>query len=95
VPKEDNRDFLENAQKEQKELNESMEESFRQRDERTSREELTECYKKLAEATKQVGNLKVQNADYSQIVGDLSNKIKQYENKYGGVFTKGSSNNTK
>ncbi len=93
--KEDNRDFLENAQKEQKELNESMKESFRQRDERTSREELSECYKKLAEATKQVGNLKVQNADYSQIVGDLSNKIKQYENKYGGVFTKGSSNNTK
>jgi transposase-like protein len=95
VPKEDNRDFLENAQKEQKELNESMKESFRQRDERTSREELSECYKKLAEATKQVGNLKVQNADYSQIVGDLSNKIKQYENKYGGVFTKGSSDNTK
>ena len=95
MPKEDNRDFLENAQKEQKELNESMKESFRQRDERTSREELSECYKKLAEATKQVGNLKVQNADYSQIVGDLSNKIKQYENKYGGVFTKGSSNNTK
>ena len=93
--KEDNRDFLENAQKEQKELNESMKESFRQRDERTSREELSECYKKLAEATKQVGNLKVQNADYSQIVGDLSNKIKQYENKYGGVFTKGSSDNTK
>ena len=95
MPKEDNRDFLENAQKEQKELNESMKESFRQRDERTSREELSECYKKLAEATKQVGNLKVQNADYSQIVGDLSNKIKQYENKYGGVFTKGSSDNTK
>ncbi len=93
--KEDNRDFLENAQKEQKELNESMKESFRQRDERTSREELSKCYKKLAEATKQVGNLKVQNADYSQIVGDLSNKIKQYENKYGGVFTKGSSDNTK
>ena len=62
--------------------------------EQADRKELTECYKKLAEATKQVGNLKVQNADYSQIVGDLSNKIKQYENKYGGVFTKGSSNKT-
>jgi hypothetical protein len=95
VPKEDNRDFLENAQKEQKELNESMEESFRQRNERADRKELSECYKKLAEATKEVGNLKVQNADYSQIVGDLSNKIKQYENKHGSVFTKGSSNNTK
>ena len=57
--------------------------------------ELSECYKKLADATKQVGNLKVQNADYSQIVGELSDKIKQYENKYGGVFTRGSSNNTK
>ena len=46
------------------------------------RKELTECYKKLADVTKQVGNLKVQNADYSQ-------------NKYGAVFTRGSSNNTK
>ena len=62
--------------------------------EEADRKELTECYKKLAEVTKQVGNLKVQNADYSQIVGDLSNKIKQYENKYGTVFTKGSSNKT-
>ena len=94
MPKEDNRDFLENAQKEQRELEQSMKESFRQRDERTDRKELSECYKKLAEVTKQVGNLKVQNADYSQIVGDLSNKIKQYENKHGSVFTKGSSNNT-
>ena len=95
MPKEDNRDFLENAQKEQRELEQSMKESFRQRDERTDRKELSECYKKLAEVTKQVGNLKVQNADYSQIVGDLSNKIKQYENKYGSVFTKGSSNSIK
>jgi len=63
--------------------------------EQADRKELTECYKKLAEATKEVGNLKVQNADYSQIVEDLSNKIKQYENKYGSVFTRGSSNNTK
>ena len=43
----------------------------------------------------ELGNLKVQNADYSQIVGELSDKIKQYENKYGTVFTRGSSNNTK
>ena len=34
MDKEDNRDFLEHAQKEQKELDESMKESFRQRDER-------------------------------------------------------------
>ena len=87
MPKEDNRDFLENAQKEQKELNESMEESFRQRDERIRAENI----RKL-EA--EVGNLKVQNADYSQIVQELSDKLKKYENKYGTVFTKGSSNKT-
>ena len=62
--------------------------------EQADRKELTECYKKLAEATKQIGNLAVQNADYSQIVGDLSNKIKQYEKKHGSVFTKGSSSST-
>ena len=42
----------------------------------------------------ELGNLKVQNADYSQIVGELSDKLKKYENKYGTVFTKGSSNKT-
>jgi|TARA_B100001971_G_C18068502_1_gene471775 chaperonin cofactor prefoldin len=52
----------------------------------------TEDIKKLQA---EVGNLKVQNADYSQIVGELSDKLKKYENKYGTVFTKGSSNNTK
>ena len=34
----------------------------------------------------QVGNLKVQNADYSQIVKDLSDKVTLYEKKYGAVF---------
>ena len=87
MPKEDNRDFLENAQKEQRELEQSMKESFRQRDERVRAEHI----RKL-EA--EVGNLKVQNADYSQIVGELSDKLKKYENKYGTVFTKGSSNKT-
>ena len=43
----------------------------------------------------EVGNLQVQNADYSQIVQELSDKLKKYENKYGTVFTKGSSNKTK
>ena len=56
--------------------------------------EISELYKKLAEATKEVGNLSVQNADYSQIVGELSDKLKKYENKYGSVFTRGSSNKT-
>ena len=34
----------------------------------------------------QVGNLEVQNADYSQIVKDLTDKVKLYEKKYGAVF---------
>ena len=87
MPKEDNKDFLEEAEKEKKELEDSMVESFRQRDERIRAEHIRNL-----EA--EVGNLKVQNADYSQIVGELSDKLKKYENKYGTVFTKGSSNKT-
>ena len=34
----------------------------------------------------ELGNLEVQNADYSQIVKELSDKLKLYENKYGTVF---------
>ena len=34
----------------------------------------------------QVGNLTVQNADYQQIVKELSEKLRLYENKYGTVF---------
>ena len=34
----------------------------------------------------EIGNLEVQNADYSQIVKELSDKLKLYENKYGTVF---------
>ena len=34
----------------------------------------------------QIGNLQVQNADYQQIVKELSDKLKLYENKYGTVF---------
>ena len=34
----------------------------------------------------QVGNLEVQNADYSQIVKELSDKLELYEKKYGTVF---------
>ena len=34
----------------------------------------------------QVGNLEVQNSDYQQIVKELSDKLKLYENKYGTVF---------
>ena len=34
----------------------------------------------------QVGNLQVQTAHYQQIVKELSDKLKLYENKYGTVF---------
>ena len=34
----------------------------------------------------ELGYLEVQNADYSQIVKDLSDKVKLYEKKYGAVF---------
>jgi predicted RNase H-like nuclease (RuvC/YqgF family) len=34
----------------------------------------------------EVGNLKVQNADYSQIVEELSKKLENYEKLYGTVF---------
>jgi hypothetical protein len=34
----------------------------------------------------QLGNLEVQVADYQQIVKELSDKLKLYENKYGTVF---------
>jgi len=88
VDKEDKKDFLEEAQKEKLELEQSMTESFRQRDERIQAE-------KTKKLEAEVGNLQVQNADYQQIVQELSDKLKKYENKYGTVFTKGSSDNTK
>ena len=34
----------------------------------------------------EVGNLKVQNADYSQIVKELSDKLENYEKLHGRVF---------
>ena len=34
----------------------------------------------------QLGNLEVQVADYQQIVKELSDKLSQYEKKYGTVF---------
>ena len=34
----------------------------------------------------QLGNLEVQNAEYRQIVRELSDKLSLYENKYGKVF---------
>tara|TARA_B100000900_G_scaffold402782_1_gene409038 strand:+ start:490 stop:654 length:165 start_codon:yes stop_codon:yes gene_type:complete len=34
----------------------------------------------------QIGNLEVQNADYQQIVKELSDKLSLYEERYGVVF---------
>ena len=34
----------------------------------------------------QIGNLEVQNADYQQIVKELSDKLSLYEKRYGVVF---------
>ena len=40
----------------------------------------------IRKLTGELGNLEVQNADYQQIVKELSDKLKLYENKYGTVF---------
>ena len=36
----------------------------------------------------EIGNLQVQIAEYQQIIKELSNKLKLYEQKYGSVFKK-------
>ena len=41
---------------------------------------------KIKRLEAEVGNLKVQNADYSQIVEELSKKLENYEKLYGSVF---------
>tara|TARA_Y100000389_G_C17222702_1_gene394115 strand:- start:530 stop:709 length:180 start_codon:yes stop_codon:yes gene_type:complete len=35
----------------------------------------------------EIGNLQVQVSEYQQIVQELSEKLKRYENTYGKVFT--------
>ena len=50
---------------------------------KADKEELELVVKKLQA---EIGNLRVQNADYSQIVQELSDKIKNYENLHGSVF---------
>ena len=47
---------------------------------------LTEANDTIRKLHGQIGNLEVQNADYSQIVEELSDKLKLYEEKYGTVF---------
>ncbi len=53
---------------------------------KVDREEFELAIRKLQA---EVGNLKVQNAEYSQIVKELSDKIKNYENLHGSVFRPG------
>lgn len=36
----------------------------------------------------EIGNLQVQVAEYQQIIKELSDKVKLYEQKYGSVFKK-------
>ena len=59
-----------------------------------AKEDKLDLTTQLKQLQAEVGNLQVQNADYQQIVRELSDKLKQYENKYGTVFTRGSSNKT-
>tara|TARA_E500000331_G_scaffold350932_1_gene396714 strand:- start:1448 stop:1660 length:213 start_codon:yes stop_codon:yes gene_type:complete len=40
----------------------------------------------IKKLTAELGNLQVQNAEYSQIVAELTNKLKDYEDKHGTVF---------
>ena len=41
----------------------------------------------------EIGNLQVQVAEYQQIIKELSDKIKLYEQKYGSVFKKSNTTN--
>ena len=40
----------------------------------------------IRKMTAEIGNYDVQIAEYQQIVKELSDKLKLYENKYGKVF---------
>lgn len=40
----------------------------------------------------QIGNLEVQVAEYQQIVKELTQKLKEYDSRYGKVFSKGNEN---
>ena len=43
----------------------------------------------IKKLTAELGNNDVQITDYQQIVKELSDKLKLYENKYGKVFRSG------
>jgi hypothetical protein len=40
----------------------------------------------IRKLTAELGNLQVQNAEYSQIVAELTDKLKNYEDTHGTVF---------
>lgn len=46
--------------------------------------------KKLLEA--QISNLEFQIAEYREIVKELTEKLKEYDSRYGKVFKKGNEN---
>ena len=73
MDKEDHKDFLEKTQEDQKLLEIGLKMS------RSAKKERLEDEVKRLRA--EVGNLQVQNAEYSEIVQELSNKLKNYQNK--------------
>ena len=81
MDKEDHKDFLEKTQEDQKILEIGLKMS------RSAKKERLEDEVKRLRA--EVGNLQVQNAEYSEIVQELSKKLKNYQNNYGIVFAKG------
>ena len=76
----ENKDFLTKTQEEQKILDVGLKMS------RTHKKERLEDEVKRLRA--EVGNLEVQNSEYSQIVTELTEKLQKYEKKYGSVFTR-------
>ena len=66
-------------------MNKHRKRSFKAYNGQVDREEFESAIRKLRA---EVGNLKVQNAEYSQIVKELSDKLKAYSKKFGTVFVK-------
>ena len=74
------KDFLTKTQEDQKILEVGLKMSRAHKKER-----LEDEVKRLRA---EVGNLEVQNSEYSQIVAELTEKLQRYEKKYGSVFTR-------
>ncbi len=54
-----------------------------------AKEDKLDLTTQLKQLQAEVGNLQVQNADYQQIVQELSDKLSKYETLHGTVFVKG------